>query len=161
VSADGDLEQASAAAGAMRFLKARLFALVVVGAIALALVGGLTTPTPNDGVPAYALEASIVYKIEIALAIFVALYIAVITLRLAWYGRTFTRVGASGAEIPDLSLVQAGVDHARNAERQIQSLQARLEKVTELQVKVKSLETRIVELEGRTGGILEATEGLE
>jgi hypothetical protein len=129
-------------------LKTRPFAFALIAAIVLSLVGGLRTPIPADGAPAYALQASIVYRIEVALAVFVALYLAAVTLRLAWYGRTFTRVGASGAEIPDVRLIQAGVDHARQAERLIQEIQAELADLQQLESRLSITEERLRHLDG-------------
>jgi len=45
----------------------------------------------------------------LALVSFVCLYLITVAVRLAWHGRTFTKLGSGGAEIPDVELLQAGI----------------------------------------------------
>lgn len=78
----------------------RLFASLVVLFAVTAAVCGLAADPPHPR-PVYALESAAVYRAEIALAIFAALYLMTVTVRLAWHGQTFTRVG-SVLEVPDV-----------------------------------------------------------
>jgi hypothetical protein len=74
---------------------------VVIAAFAFAIVGATSAPAPHP-LPSIALGATIVWRVEVAGIMFVALYGGIVTARLAWHGRTFTRVGSGGIEIPDV-----------------------------------------------------------
>jgi hypothetical protein len=76
-----------------------LVVLAVFGAgvlVALVVADG-------DATPGYALDSNVVYRMEIAAVVIGVAYTALVTLRLAWHGETFTRftVGPAGAEAPD------------------------------------------------------------
>lgn len=52
--------------------------------------------------PDYALQATPVYRAEVALAVFAAGYLVFVCVRLAWHGKTFTRIGST-LEVPEIS----------------------------------------------------------
>lgn len=78
----------------------RLFPTLVLTFAAIAAIAGLTA-TPPRPTPVYALQSAAVYRAEVALAVFAALYLMAVIVRLAWHGQTFTRVG-SVLEVPEV-----------------------------------------------------------
>jgi Na+/melibiose symporter-like transporter len=78
-----------------------LFALVVA-ALAAAVAGSLLTHAVSARPPVYALGSALVWHAEVAALLFVALYAAIVTVRLAYHGMTFTHMGSRGVEIPQL-----------------------------------------------------------
>lgn len=74
------------------------FAFLVVVAIACGsfLAGSVEVPEP---VPAFALQAAEIYRLEIGAAFFVAVYLAAMTLLLALSGRGFAEVGTKGLKV--------------------------------------------------------------
>jgi hypothetical protein len=78
------------------------FAAMVVAAI----VGGFAvavTVTPPAEVPAVALRAIPVYRVEVGAAVFLGLYIATMALALALQNRAFTEIGTGGVRAQDLA----------------------------------------------------------
>lgn len=63
--------------------------------------------------PEYALGSMLIYKFEIGLVVFLGLYLAIVLVRLAYHGRTPTRIGASGADLPDISTVSGALSELR------------------------------------------------
>lgn len=76
-----------------------LLPATVLLTLALALVGAATAPAPHR-LPAVALGAVLVWRVEIAAALFAAAYGAIVVVRLALHGETLTRVGRDGIEAP-------------------------------------------------------------
>jgi hypothetical protein len=82
-----------------RGIARRAFPLLVGGVVVLAVaVGGFAMPPPD--VPAYALDSVVVYKCEVALASFLALYLLVVAILLAIEGRTVGKISTTGLELP-------------------------------------------------------------
>lgn len=94
--------------------RSRGFAAVVLLCGLLGLAAGLFSGGANHP-PPYALGSTLVYHAEIGLVIFLALYILVVLTRLAYYGRTLTSIGASGARIPDVGLLSSALDESQAA----------------------------------------------
>lgn len=69
----------------------------VVAAAAIACGVGATPP---DNAPTYALDSALVYKAEIALALFLGGYLLVAAVVLAIQGRTVGKVSTGGIELP-------------------------------------------------------------
>jgi hypothetical protein len=79
--------------------KHRAFAGLVLSAAVAALLTGAQASPPRD-VPTYALDSVVVYKCEVALALFLASYLFVVAILLAMQGRTVGRVSTSGFDLP-------------------------------------------------------------
>ena len=81
----------------------RAFPLLVGGAAVLAIIGGLQASPPRD-VPTYALDSAVLYKCEVALALFFGAYLLIAAVVLAIEGRTVGKISTTGIELPsDLS----------------------------------------------------------
>jgi hypothetical protein len=85
----------------MTAMRRLLLPAVVLGALVLAFAGGLAVAAPRR-LPAVALGAVLLWRVEVAAASFVVAYVAVVAVHLSLHGRTFTRVGSTGIEIPDM-----------------------------------------------------------
>lgn len=72
-------------------------ALVILCAVA-SLVAGALAAVPGK-VPDWALRSALVYRLEIALAAFMGLYVIVVSVRLAQQGRAFTRLSAGAVSL--------------------------------------------------------------
>jgi hypothetical protein len=76
--------------------------------VAVAIVVGFTvalTVSPPVEVPAVALRAVPVYRVEVGAAVFLGLYIATMAFALALRNRGFTEIGSSGFKAQDLAAV--------------------------------------------------------
>jgi hypothetical protein len=82
-------------------MRRRLLPVAVLLALALTLVGATTAPAPHR-LPAVALGAVLIWRVEVAAVTFIVAYVAIVTVRLSLHGRTFTHVGSRGIEIPDV-----------------------------------------------------------
>jgi hypothetical protein len=71
------------------------FAAAIAIATLLAFVLGATVAIPAD-IPAIALQAEPVYRLEVGGSIFAGLYLAATALALALQNRAFTEFGSSG-----------------------------------------------------------------
>lgn len=71
------------------------FAAMVGTAIVATLFAGVTVAVPSD-VPAVALQAPAVYRLEVGGATFVGLYVVTMALFLALQNRAFTEIGTDG-----------------------------------------------------------------
>jgi len=81
----------------------RAFPLLVCVAAVLAIAAGIQASPPED-VPTYALDSAVLYKCEVALALFLGLYLLVTAVALAIEGRTLGKISTTGFELPsDLS----------------------------------------------------------
>ncbi len=86
---------------ASRFFWPVLLAVVPAAAAALAA---------EHREPGYALNSAWVYRLQVALAFFVGTYLLIVTLWLAYQGRSFGKVGVPGGpelDVPDPDLEQA------------------------------------------------------
>jgi hypothetical protein len=89
------------------------FAALVAIAITLGLVAALTV-APLKDVPAVALQAAVIYRVEVGAAVFFGLYVATMAFALALQNRGFTEIGSGGIRARELAEVSeyAAVDHA-------------------------------------------------
>ena len=78
------------------------FLLAVLAAVMIAASAAATTAVPSGGAPTYALDAALIYRVEVGLAVFLALYAVAVLVRLAAHGLTPGRVGTSSVELPQL-----------------------------------------------------------
>lgn len=89
------------------------FAATVGVAVLIAAFVGLTVAVPPD-VPGIALRAAAVYRLEVAGAIFVGLYVVTMALVLALQNRAFTEFGTGGVrpgnltDLPSALMTQEG-----------------------------------------------------
>jgi hypothetical protein len=83
------------------------FAVLVVLAMIAGATAAVGVPLPDD-VPSVALQAGVLYRVEIGLAVFLAFYLVIIALALALHNRGFTDVGTSGVRAQDLDAVSRG-----------------------------------------------------
>lgn len=111
----------------------------VLLALVAALAGALLAPAPGGGLPAVALGSTLVWRVEVAAVVFAAAYGAIVTTRLALHGHTYTRVGSSGIEIPQVARNETGQATTRSAD-----LSARVDR---LQSTVSKLASRLEALE--------------
>lgn len=58
---------------------------------------------PPVELPAVALGTAVVYRVEVGAVVFVAIYIAVMSLVLAMHSRGFTEIGGGGVKAQDLA----------------------------------------------------------
>jgi hypothetical protein len=79
-----------------------VFLGAVIGAFAVAAFAGVLSDPPSRGVPSYALNASLVYRLEVGVAFFLALYAVTVLVRLAAHGLTPSRVGTTDVHLPQL-----------------------------------------------------------
>jgi hypothetical protein len=70
--------------------------------IVTSLFVGVTVAVPSD-VPAVALQAPAVYRLEVGGAIFVGLYVVTMAFGLALQNRAFTEIGSDGVRARSLS----------------------------------------------------------
>lgn len=93
-----------------------LFAVVVVSAAALACAAGVASSPPASGAPGYALDSELVYRLEIGMVFFVALYLTAVVVRLALQGLTPSRLGTTSIDLPQVASSLADArDEARTA----------------------------------------------
>lgn len=85
----------------MTTMRRLLLPVVVQLALAAALAGAVAAQPPPR-LPASALGSILVWRAEVAAAVFTVGYLAVVAVRLSLHGRTFTRVGSGGVDIPEL-----------------------------------------------------------
>lgn len=75
--------------------------LVIVGLMTAAYLAASTTIP--DPVPAFALQATAVYRLEVGAACFVVFYLATMALVLAFDGRGFAEIGTKGLKAVDVT----------------------------------------------------------
>ena len=90
------------------------FALLVTIAIAIGLVAALTVAPPTD-VPSVALQAAVIYRVEVGAAVFVGLYLATMAFALALQNRGFTEIGSGAVRAQDLASVSRDLIDAKVA----------------------------------------------
>jgi hypothetical protein len=84
------------------------FAASVAAAIAVGVVVAMTIPLPAD-IPAVALRAAAVYRVEVGAAVFFGLYVATMAFALALQNRGFTEIGTGGVRARNLAAVSEDV----------------------------------------------------
>jgi len=84
-------------------MRARPFFSLIAAAAHVAAACGFIAVVPCP-TPVYALQSRIVYHAEVAVAVFAATYLVAICIRLAWHGRTLTRIGST-LDVPDVSRI--------------------------------------------------------
>jgi hypothetical protein len=84
-----------------RWLSRRGFALAVVGIAISSVWVAMAVSVPVD-VPDFALRAAMVYRVEVGVAFFAALYLVATAIVLATHDRAFTEFGAAGVSARDL-----------------------------------------------------------
>jgi hypothetical protein len=104
------------------------FAVLVAVAIAIGLLVALTVAPPPD-VPAVALQAPIIYRVEVGAAVFLGLYLATMAFALALQNRGFTEIGTGGIRARELS----------EASQYAAAEQAEMELISELKDEVDDL----------------------
>jgi hypothetical protein len=117
-----------------RWLKHYGFAFLVFMALACAsfLAGSVEIPEP---VPDYALQAEEIYRLEIGVAFFVAFYLAVMAVVLAFSGKGFAELGTNGLKAQRVIVQQSPTSHQEKLDEQLlqklRLLEQRLEKLEE------------------------------
>jgi uncharacterized membrane protein len=80
------------------------FAALVAVAIVAGLVAGVTVEMP-DKVPSVALGAAPVFRVEVAAAVFLGIYLGALAFGLALHNRGFTEIGSGGVKASELAAV--------------------------------------------------------
>jgi hypothetical protein len=84
------------------------FAAMVAVAISAGIIAAATVSIPAD-VPAVALRAAAVYRVEVGAAVFFGLYLATMALVLAAHNRGFAEIGTVGIRAQDLAATSDGL----------------------------------------------------
>ena len=106
-----------------------------------AAAGFLADSAPRA--PDYALDSMLVYRFEIGLVVFVGLYLALVLIRLAYHGRTPTRIGASGADFPDIGLLSNALSNLRDASGLMEAVPGEVaDQIGDLEQRIATLEQR-------------------
>jgi hypothetical protein len=101
---------------------------VLVGfAVVLGFVVGATVAVPAD-IPAIALQAAPVYRLEVGAALFVGLYLVSMAFVLALRNRGFSEIGTSGVRAHDLGRLPDMLAAERRAFAELATLMAKPEK---------------------------------
>jgi hypothetical protein len=112
----------------------------VIGIIAIAVLAALSTEAQE---PAFALNSALVYRLQIAGAVVIAGYSAIVLLWLAWHGLTLRRVelpGGVAVETPQANLDQAAADIEVTMAKATQRLDAHNDSIAELDDRLAWLE---------------------
>lgn len=120
----------------MRTLRRLLLPAVVLLALVAAIAGAVAAPAPSH-LPAVALGAVLLWRVEVSAAAFVVAYLAIVTVRLALHGRTFTRVGSGGVEIPEVRSALASKASTTEIETSLAGLAAT---IREIEARLSALE---------------------
>jgi hypothetical protein len=110
------------------------FAAMVAVALAVSLTVGAIVPVPTQ-VPSVALNAVVVYRLEVGGAFFVGLYIAAMALALALQNRGFTEIGNGGIRAQDMAATVPDLIAANEAVSE--RLSEAVEAIAESQQQVK------------------------
>lgn len=81
---------------------------MVAVAIVVGVVARATVSPPAD-IPAVALRATVVYRVEVGAAVFFGVYLATMALVLAMHNRGFTEIGSGGIRAQDLAAASDGL----------------------------------------------------
>jgi len=133
-------------------MRRRLLPAVVLLAFAGALAGASSAPAPAH-LPAVALGAVLVWRVEVAASLFVAAYVAVVAIHLSLHGRTFTRVGSAGVEIPDVTPWHVA---ERETRAKTDEIDVSLASIT---ASIAAIEARLRTLEHARDVVLRSSEG--
>jgi len=132
----------------MRAIRRLLLPAVVLLSL-VAAIAGAATAQPPPGLPAVALGATLVWRVEVAAAVFAVAYLAIVTVQLALHGRTFSRVGYAGVDIPEV-----GARSRTSGRRRISRARFAL-----LVDAVTEIDARLCALEDPTDVLLRSDEG--
>ncbi len=139
-------------------MRRRLLPAVVLLAFTGALVGASSAAAPAH-LPAVALGAVLVWRAEVAASLFVAAYVAVVAVHPSLHGRTFTRVGSAGVEIPDVTERRVAEQEARVKTDELDvSLTTLAASVSAIAVRIRALE-RARDVEDARDLLLPSDEG--
>jgi hypothetical protein len=120
----------------VRLRRLRAHFVAFAGALAIGVVAATSSP---DITPSYALNSGMLYRIEVAAAVTVVLYLVVLIGRLAWYGQAPQRFELAGASM-DLAPAQA----AGEAAVELDAFRAETtEHLQQLDASVEDLYTRL------------------
>lgn len=81
---------------------------MVAVAIIVGVIAAMTVSLPAD-IPAVALRAAVVYRVEVGAAVFFGFYLATMALVLAMHNRGFTEIGSGGIRAQDLAAASDGL----------------------------------------------------
>ena len=123
---------------------------VVLLALALAACSAALAPLPR-ALPAVALGAALVWRVEVGAIMFAACYGAIITARLALHGHTYTRIGSAGIEIPQVARVRTDEEMERIVELEAS--------VKELRDTLRAVHERLAAFPDPTDPLLSSSEG--
>jgi hypothetical protein len=135
-----------------RWLRNYGFSLLVLAALAASAYFATTVPAPHPA-PDFALRASIVYRLEVGAACFVAFYLAAMAFVLALNGRGFAEIGTRGLKaetvvrVADGEQQEALLEQARinqRAEENLERAEGILDDVAE---RLQAQEKRLKRLE--------------
>jgi hypothetical protein len=124
-----------------RWLENYGFALLVLVALVCAsyLAGSAKVP---ERIPDYALQSEEVYRLEIGAGFFVAFYLALMTVVLAFSGRGFAEFGARGLKTETVVGRQRRLDH-----RTVKKLASVHTALVAIEGRIESQEQRLEKLE--------------
>src|SRR4029077_17767010 len=135
------LRRAAWAARALHAAALRFgFALLVLTALALSARIALCVSVP-DPVPAFAIQAEPVYKLEVGAACFVGFYLAIASFVLALHNRGFIRFGTRAVEPGSLGKVDQ--EQMESAAEQAQALRQLGRGVSAIRVGVAGLKSTL------------------
>lgn len=103
------------------------FATLVGAAAVLGLIVGTTVAVPTD-IPAIALQAAPVYRMEVGGALFAGLYLVAMAIVLAVHNRGFSEIGTDGVRAHDLGRLPEAVAADRRMFDAMAALVAELRK---------------------------------
>lgn len=104
------------------------FAVLVLAAIAVGVIAAATVSAPVD-VPAIALQAVVIYRLEVGMAVFFGFYLAMLAFALALQNRGFTEIGTGGIRARELSEVS---QHAAAEQVEMELISELKEEVSDL-----------------------------
>lgn len=114
-----------------------------------ALLGGLAAWTAEPLAPSFALKSVVVYRIEVALAVFAAGYAFVVALWLAYRGHTVRRLelpGGAAVEAPDMAALDRAADDFEVFETRT------VERLDTLDQAIAEIDSRLAAVESRSPG---------
>lgn len=103
------------------------FATLVGSAVVLGLAVGATVAVPAE-IPAVALQAAPVYRLEVGGALFIGLYLVSMAFVLAMRNHGFSEIGTSGVRAHDLGRLPDALAAERHAIAELAALMAKPEK---------------------------------
>lgn len=119
-------------------MRRRLLPTLVLLALAGSLAGAFIASAPSR-LPAVALGSVLVWRVEVAASVFVVAYVAIAAVRLSLHGRTFTRIGSVGVEIPDVTARRAA-ERANDVDELAVSLAELRASIGKIEVRLRALE---------------------